>query len=669
MEEKKTHTSKKWGLVLALYLLGIFMGALDTGIVTPARTVIQNDLGVSETTGIWMITIYTLAYAAAIPVMGKLADRFGKKKLYIIAIALFGLGSIGCGLAQNFESFPVLLVSRVIQALGGGGIVPIATAAVGVIVPREKRGMALGLVGGVYGVANVFGASAGSLILNLAGVDNWQWIFYINAPIALFVVIAGIFALPQDEASEPKKIDYFGIALMVLIVTALLWAIQHVDFFNLSETIRDVNVWGALLLFAILTPLFVWIELRADDPVIDFHYFATRQVGLTMLLGVLSGVILMVLVFVPQFAENSMRLPTGDGGYPVIILGLASGVGAPLSGKFTDKFGARAVIAFGVSVSLIASLVLNFWAVPYPSYASAITSLVLMGLGLGFLVGAPLNYLIMQLLPSSQATSGLANLSLVRSFGTTLAPAILVGLLANSLGGLQYTLMDQLPKSVTVGELPHAKELQERFDSIKANPQLAQQLGDFEIPDLTATTYDLDFSSQEGGMELPSELTDKLKTADVTTIVDRSVEVANYMFDQQTPKQIDVIQGGIAQGISGLEDGKKQLEGVIAGMKQQGVPEAAYAELTGALAEMNETATWMEELSAAVPGSFAEGKAKYEAELRAHGTQLERTFQLELNKGFANIFWFYGATAVLMLILLVGVPGKKDGEPAEPSNS
>lgn len=147
MEQQKAQ--RGWGITLTLYLLSIFMGALDTGIVTPARTVIQSDLGVSEQTGIWMITIYTLAYAAAIPIMGKFADRFGGKKLYLIAIALFGIGSLGCGLAQDMGSFPMLFASRVVQAIGGGGIVPIATAAVSTVVPPAKQGMALGLVGGV----------------------------------------------------------------------------------------------------------------------------------------------------------------------------------------------------------------------------------------------------------------------------------------------------------------------------------------------------------------------------------------------------------------------------------------------------------------------------------------------------------------------------------------
>ena len=145
MSEARRHT----GMIMALYLFGIFMGALDTGIVTPARTIIQNDLGVDDQLGIWMITIYTLAYAAAIPIMGKLADRMGRKKIYLVAIVLFGLGSLLSGLAQDVGSFWMLIGARAVQALGGGGILPIATAEFGTSVPEEKRGMALGLVGAV----------------------------------------------------------------------------------------------------------------------------------------------------------------------------------------------------------------------------------------------------------------------------------------------------------------------------------------------------------------------------------------------------------------------------------------------------------------------------------------------------------------------------------------
>ena len=125
-------------MILIVYLTGIFMGAIDTGIVTPAREIIQNNFLVDEKTGIWMITIYTLAYAASIPVMGKLADRVGRKTIYILSISLFGLGSLLCGLSRYFGSFEFLIGARAVQAIGGGGIMPIATAEFGTSFPQGE---------------------------------------------------------------------------------------------------------------------------------------------------------------------------------------------------------------------------------------------------------------------------------------------------------------------------------------------------------------------------------------------------------------------------------------------------------------------------------------------------------------------------------------------------
>ena len=196
---------KNLGLITAVYLLGIFMGALDTGIVTPARTIIQNNLLVDAKTGIWMITIYTLAYAASIPIMGKLADKFGRKYIYLTSIFLFGLGSLFCGLSQDLASFPVLLIARAVQALGGGGIMPVATAEFGTTFPKEKRGMALGLVGGVYGIANIFGASAGSAILDLFGMNNWQFIFLRQRPDYGFHSCGGIFRVAEHEGKKASS--------------------------------------------------------------------------------------------------------------------------------------------------------------------------------------------------------------------------------------------------------------------------------------------------------------------------------------------------------------------------------------------------------------------------------------------------------------------------------
>lgn len=584
-----------WGIILALYLAGIFMGALDMGIVNPARTVIQNSLGVNDQTGVWVFTIYTLAYAIAIPIIGKLADTLGRKPIYILAIALFGIGSLGCGLAQDFQSLGLLLASRVVQAIGGGGMMPVATAAAGVIAPPAKRGMALGMVGMVYGVASVIGGSAGSLIMDIAGTANWQWIFYINVPIALAIVVLGLRYLDDGDVEESRRLDIPGTVIIVVAITALLWMFQHLDFTAISDSMQDINVWGALVIFVVSGSIFWVVEHRTADPLINFDYFANIPVGATLGVGMVAGFLMMTVMFIPQFAENSMRLPTGEGGYPTIIIGLASGLGSPISGRLTDKYGPRFVLGIGLVLSLLAGLMMIFWTAPYPSVISTSVSIFLMGFGLGFLMGAPLTYLILHMVPSRDANSGQATLSLMRSLATTLAPAILVGLLATALGGLSTKVMDAMPQP----ETPDMTSI-----AIPASPQSrpglppASNAGNTQKT--TGTSADMSFDMND----VPPRLTNELKTADVTNIVKRSKTLANYIFDTQEKKLQDTM-----------------------GM---------------------------------VPAGMEKAREKYLEEIDTAAPTIESTFQLELNKGFARLFWFYTFVSLLGMALLLGIPSKRE---------
>lgn len=592
---------KRWKLVLVLYLAGIGMGALDMGIVNPARTVIQNGLGVGDKVGVWVFTIYTLAYAAAIPVIGKIADIIGRKPVYVLAIGLFGLGSLGCGLAQDFSSLGLLLASRAIQAIGGGGMVPVATAAVGTIVPPPKRGMALGLVGMVYGVASVFGGSAGSLILDIAGQENWQWIFYINVPIAVIVVALGIWALPQENENSARKLDLPGVFILVVMITALLWAFQNLDFTKIGESLGDPNVWVGLLIFLIMLPAFWVAEVRADDPLIDFKYFATINVGTTLLFAAVSGILMMTVMFIPQFAENCMRLPSGRGGYPTIIIGLASAIGAPLSGRLTDRFGPRFVLGIGVLISTISGFMLIYWASPYPGYLSNSVSIFVMGLGLGFLMGAPLTYLILHLIPETDANSGQATLSLIRSLGTTLAPAILVGLLATAMGGLSGKVMDTMPAM----EMPAMPAMTAPAPDTNGQtmPPSSQAKAPAEKPTGKAATpmakSDMGFKMSD----MPASLQNKIKTADVTNVVDRTKEVAKYMFAQQE-KKMKAKMGMVPPGIDKMQE-------------------------------------------------------QYLKDIESHRDQIETAFQMGLNEGFSRLFWFYTILSLAGILLLAGLPSKR----------
>lgn len=206
MNEKSNKNTT--AIAMIVFLLGIFMGAMDSGIVSPARNVIANGLGVSQSASVWMITIYTLAYAVSMPITGKMADIYGRKKVYIICVSLFATGSLLCGISDIVGSYEFLLVSRVIQAIGGGGIMPIATAYIGASFPEEKRGSALGMVGGIYGIATVLGPTLGSLVLSIAGDSRWGYLFLINVPISIIILFTSLKLEENKQSSKVKKWMY-----------------------------------------------------------------------------------------------------------------------------------------------------------------------------------------------------------------------------------------------------------------------------------------------------------------------------------------------------------------------------------------------------------------------------------------------------------------------------
>lgn len=645
--QKKTYV-----LVAAVYLLGLFIGALDTGIVTPARTVIQADLGVDDQSGVWLITIYTLAYAAAIPVMGKLADKYGRKYIYLTSIFLFGLGSLLCGLAQDFSNFSMLLVARAIQAVGGGGIMPVATAEFGTAFPPEKRGMALGLVGGVYGIANVFGASAGSLILDIFGQTNWQFIFYVNLPICAFIIIAGLASLSNNKEKDVRPIDIWGTITLVLMILSLLYGLRNLDLFDIANSIQSTDVYPFLIAFVILLPIFILFEKRAADPVLNLSYFKNPSIVATLLLSIITGVIMMGMVFIPQFAENALRLPSGSGGYFVIILGLFAGVGSPMSGKLIDNMGVKVVLGFGLAVSVVGSLFLGFVAVPDPSILTVTISLVLIGLGLGFTMGTPLNYMMLEKTDPKESNSALATLSLVRSIGTAIAPAIMVAFIAQAGTTAQAVIEDSLPSTVTVPVSAEAQAVSDDLDELSDSGDMYDEMT--EGIDLSMLTepqvIDLNEMKNEGDLELPEDVVTLMQGSDVTTIADNTKTMVAAMFDLASPDAIASAQEGIQEGIDGVADAMEQLGDALAAMPSAS---PAYAAMQSAYEQLETLDGDMRALYDSIPQSFQTAKDDYLQVIDENAGEIQDLFHTELNQGFKEMFMLVAACAFVGLVVLM----------------
>lgn len=625
----------KLGLILAVYLLGIFMGAIDTGIVTPARTVIQNSLMVSEKSGIWMITIYTLAYAASIPIMGKMADKYGRKYIYLLSIFLFGTGSLFCGLSESFGSFTVLLIARAVQAIGGGGIMPVANAEFGTSFPKEKRGMALGLVGGVYGIANIFGASAGSAILDIFGKNNWQFIFYINIPITMFILIAGFLSLPNSKADEVKKIDFTGILVIVIMILSLLYGLRNIDFFDFNNTITSTSVYPYLLVFVLLLPIFLFFEKRAEDPVINLSYFKEPSIIITLILSMISGIVMMGMIFVPQFAENALKIASGSGGYFVMILGLFAGIGAPISGKLIDKYGVKIVLGFGFFTSILGSLFLIVFATQYPNIVTVAISLILTGTGIGFTIGTPLNYMMLDNTRKEESNSALATLSLIRSIGTAVAPAIMVGFLAHAGTAIQGNVMALLPTELKLPPLPYAQELTEDMDTLKKVPVLKDRLAKINIPDLSSMQTVKITMNSDSNYKMPSDLLELIQSSDVTTITKNTKTLTESMFSSMTPAIIQKIQSGLQDGIKGLGYASKYIDAQ-----------------NPAKSQVDDMLVKMTKLNDSIPAAFDTAKNNYLTEIDKQQPAIETEFQKTLNTGFKQLYLTVAIAATLALVIL-----------------
>ena len=424
-------TDKTRNQILLVLFLGVLMGALDIAIVAPALPAIQKFFGVGDRALAWTFTIYVLFNLLSTPLMAKLSDIFGRRSIYILEVALFALGSLIVALSPQ-KLFAVLLFGRALQGFGAGGIFPVASAVIGDTFPPEKRGGALGLIGAVFGLAFLVGPILGGIILT---VTVWQWLFIINLPIALIIIIMGWRLLPVTHPESTRPFDWAGMLVLSVLLASLAYGLNQIDTQNFFSSLLSLNVWPFLLTGFILLFVFPRIEKKADDPILNLNLFESRQTVLASILSAGAGLGESGMVFIPALAVAALPtiINTHNASYLLMPVVLAMAVGSPLVGRLLDKFGSKVMVFAGTCLLAVGMLMLSTGSL-ISTLWGFITSAAVIGLGLSSLLGAPMRYIMLNEASVANRTSAQGMISLSTSVGQ-LTSSALVGAVAASLGG------------------------------------------------------------------------------------------------------------------------------------------------------------------------------------------------------------------------------------------
>ena len=405
--------------------LGVFAGALDLGVLSPALPALGLAFGVGARDLPWIFTLYLLANVVSIPIMTKLADRNGRRPIYIACVAIFAVGSV---LAIASQNWPMFLTARAIQAFGAGGIFPVATAAIADRIPPERRGAALGLVAATWGVAAIVGPLVGGLFPHFL---SWHWIFVANVPLSIVVIAMARTTMPVTAAKVRGPLDVPGIVLLALGLLGLMLGLTQYDVTGATSNLH-ARLWLTAGIVALIA--FVFAERHAKEPVIPPRFFTDGQLALVYGLEVLIGILEGALYFIPAALVAGEHLSYAAAGAIAAIGAVMFVVVIPGAGRALDAAGSRVVLAVGTSLTAIG---LAIFAFGFGSTWVAIGAMVVAGTGFGALLGAPTRYIVTNRAGSKQRSAAVGLLSVCLILGQ-----ILGGSLAGGVVGSQASAVD-----------------------------------------------------------------------------------------------------------------------------------------------------------------------------------------------------------------------------------
>ncbi|HEV2659789.1 MAG TPA: MFS transporter, partial [Ktedonobacteraceae bacterium] len=429
---------------LTIACIGVFFTALDQTVVVTALPQIINDLQIPITQldrASWIVSAYLLGFVVVMPLMGRVSDLYGRRRIFLICLSIFGVGSLLCGLAPilgkpldlsflgifgidtSSPGLILLIAARLIQAIGGGSVVPVAMAIASDFYGQERRGLALGIIGAVTEAGGAIGPVYGALVVQRLG---WQFIFYLNIPIVIGLLVAAWILVPKGKHLG-EKIDWIGAILLGLALTCLSLGLAQQ-----GTSLGPVATSGAapqnnplaLALAAVFLLAFVLVERKVRWPVVDLSMFRRIPFSASSLVSLLVGAALIIaMADIPIFIDTVVRSSILDSGLALIRLTAMIPVGALLGGWLGSRITYRATGVIGLLFTAVGFFLMSRWPIQV-TWSQITISTMTAGLGFGLVI-APISTTAINAVRARQAGMSSSVVTALRMVGMTLGLAAL----------------------------------------------------------------------------------------------------------------------------------------------------------------------------------------------------------------------------------------------------
>ena len=425
----------------AISSIALFMVTLDNLVVTTAIPVIRKDLHASLSSLEWTVNAYTLTFAVLLLTGAALGDRFGRRRLFAIGIAIFTVGSVAAALAPSVE---VLNIARAVQGLGGAIVMPLTLTILSAAVPASKRGLALGFWGGISGLAVAFGPVVGGAIVQ--GI-SWQWIFWLNVPIGAVLVPLALLRLEETFGPE-GKLDLPGLGLASAGLFGIVWALVRGN----QQGWASGKIVASLALGAAFLVAFVAWELRVESPMLPMRFFRNRTFSLAnvaslmMFFGMFGSIFLL-----SQFFQTVQGYPPLGSGLRILPWTLAPIFIAPIAGAMSDKLPAKNIIGVGLTLQAAGLAWIASVSTPTTPYSHLVGPFILAGVGMALFFAPVANVVLSAVRSEEEGKASGAN-NAIRELGGVLGVAVLASIFAHA-GGYRTptTFVDGMTTAVYVG--------------------------------------------------------------------------------------------------------------------------------------------------------------------------------------------------------------------------